>query len=47
MQKKIEILGFLLAWFAVITQFILMIQNREANISETIIRFFSFFTLLL
>lgn len=46
MQKKIEILGCCLAWFAVITQFVLMLQNRQANIPETIIRFFSFFTIL-
>lgn len=46
MQKKIETLGCCLAWFAVITQFILMLQNRQSNIPETIIRFFSFFTIL-
>ena len=46
MQKKIEISGFILCWFAVIAQFILMIQNRQADITETIIRFFSFFTIL-
>lgn len=36
----------LLSWFAIIVQFILMIQNRQADIFETIIRFFSFFTIL-
>lgn len=46
MQRKIEILGFILAWFAVVAQFILMLQNRQADIPETIIRFFSFFTIL-
>lgn len=46
MQKKIEIIGFCLGWFAIITQFVLIIQNRETNIPETIIRFFSFFTIL-
>ncbi|WP_100612494.1 Pr6Pr family membrane protein [Confluentibacter lentus] len=46
MQKKIEIIGFCLGWFAIITQFILIIQNRETDILETIIRFFSFFTIL-
>lgn len=46
MQKKIEIIGFCLGWFAIITQFILIIQNRETDILETIIRFFSFFTII-
>ncbi|WP_445735845.1 Pr6Pr family membrane protein [Mariniflexile sp.] len=46
MKKKIEIIGFCIGWFAIITQFTLMLQNRQANITETIIRFFSFFTIL-
>ncbi|AWM15123.1 hypothetical protein DI487_15525 [Flavobacterium sediminis] len=46
MQKKIEFIGLGLGWFAIITQFILMIQNRQASIAESIIRFFSFFTIL-
>jgi hypothetical protein len=46
MQKKSEIIGFCLGWFAIITQFILIIQNRETDIPETTIRFFSFFTIL-
>ena len=46
MQRKFEITGFILGWFAVIAQFVLMIQNRQADIVETIIRFFSFFTIL-
>lgn len=46
MRKKIETIGFLLGWFAIITQFILTLQNRQANIPETIIRFFSYFTIL-
>ncbi|MDD3005878.1 Pr6Pr family membrane protein [Flavobacterium sp.] len=41
-----NILGFTICWFAIITQFVLMIQNRQAEILETIIRFFSFFTIL-
>jgi hypothetical protein len=36
---------FIMAWFAVITQFVLMIANRTASEGETIIRFFSFFTI--
>lgn len=46
MKKKFEIIGFLLGWFAIITQFVLIIQKRQASILETIIRFFSFFTIL-
>ena len=46
MKKIFEIGGFCISWFAVIMQFILMIQNRQADIPETIIRFFSFFTIL-
>lgn len=36
----------LILWFAVITQYSLMIDNRIASITETSIRFFSFFTIL-
>lgn len=46
MKRNFEIGGFCISWFAVIMQFILMIQNRQADIPETIIRFFSFFTIL-
>jgi hypothetical protein len=46
MRKYIDSIGFLLGWLAIIGQFILMIQNRQADITETIIRFFSFFTIL-
>jgi hypothetical protein len=35
-----------LAWLSVITQFYLMLENRVAPIPETIVRFFSFFTIL-
>ena len=38
--------GAIIGWFAVIAQFILMIQHRVFDIPETIIRFFSFFTIL-
>ena len=37
---------FLAAWFALVSQFILMMENRVETISETIIRYFSFFTIL-
>lgn len=46
MKKKFGIIGCCLGWFAVIVQLFLMIQNRQADIPETIIRFFSFFTIL-
>ncbi len=36
----------LITWFAVIAQFVIMIQNRVESVPETIIRFFSFFTIL-
>ena len=38
-------IGAATAWFAVITQFYLMIANRVVSIPETILRFFSFFTI--
>ena len=46
MRNYLDITRFLLGWLAIIVQFILMIQNRQADIPETIIRFFSFFTIL-
>jgi hypothetical protein len=35
-----------LGWFAIMAQFYLIINNRVASIPETVIRFFSFFTIL-
>ncbi len=46
MQRKIEIIGLCLGWFAVIAQFYLILENRETSVLETTIRFFSFFTIL-
>ena len=46
MKKHLELVGLSLGWFAVIGQFILMLQNRVTDVAETIIRFFSFFTIL-
>lgn len=46
MKKKAEIIGFCITWFAIITQFVLMIINRQTDVQEAIIRFFSFFTIL-
>lgn len=44
--KWYTLITALLGWFAVITQFVLLIQNRITPLTETIIRFFSFFTIL-
>lgn len=46
MKKTLELIGCCLGWFAVIGQFILMIQHRQADVLETVVRFFSFFTIL-
>lgn len=45
-KRLISVLGATLAWASVILQFILMIENRITSIPETIVRFFSFFTIL-
>ncbi len=49
MQKKsariIALVGALIAWFAIIAQFYLMITNSVVSFPETILRFFSFFTI--
>ena len=37
---------FLAGWFALISQFVLMLENRVVPVPETIVRFFSFFTIL-
>ncbi|MEO6328419.1 MAG: Pr6Pr family membrane protein [Ginsengibacter sp.] len=46
MRKKISILLAVIVWFSIVTQLYLMMQNRTASVTETIIRFFSFFTIL-
>ena len=46
MKKNISILFAAIGWFAVIAQYILMIENRVAPVGETTVRFFSFFTIL-
>ncbi len=46
MRTKFDILGFCLGWFAIISQFFLMLQNRQTDVPEMIIRFFTFFTIL-
>jgi hypothetical protein len=46
MEKKLSILIAAIVWFAVISQFYLMMENRVTDVPETTIRFFSFFTIL-
>jgi len=45
-KKMLQWLIAIIGWLAIILQFYLMIQNRVTGIGETIIRFFSFFTIL-
>ncbi|MFN3754104.1 Pr6Pr family membrane protein [Flavobacterium sp.] len=45
-KDKVIFIGSALSWFAVIMQFILMMQNRVESLTETTIRFFSFFTIV-
>jgi len=45
-QQTFVFIGALLAWFAVIFQFYLIIVNRNYSILITIIKFFTFFTIL-
>lgn len=45
-RNWIDLIGFLLGWFSIIGQFVLMLENRQTDVFETIIRFFSFFTIL-
>lgn len=48
-QKSNNVLPALISvigWFAVFLQFYLIIENRVASVGETVIRFFSFFTIL-
>jgi hypothetical protein len=46
MRKKLSIIFSVLVWVAVVAQFILMLQNRATDVPETVIRFFSYFTIL-
>lgn len=46
MKRLLSLLFAVIAWFAVLTQYYLMIENRASSISEMTIRFFSFFTIL-
>lgn len=46
MRNYIDITGFILGWFAIIGQFFLAIENRQTDVTEAVIRFFSYFTVL-
>ena len=46
MKKSLSLIFAWVAWFSVIAQFYLMIENRIVSLNETIIRFFSYFTIL-
>lgn len=45
-QKMYIAAGTCLAWFSLIAQFYLIIQNRQASILETVFRYFGYFTIL-
>ena len=45
-MKKYVTIYSLVSWIVLMIQFILIIQNRVVSIPETIVRFFSFFTIL-
>ena len=46
MSRRLALLFAIIAWFAVLVQLVLMIQNRTAPLTETIARFLTFFTIL-
>ncbi|MBY5958479.1 Pr6Pr family membrane protein [Membranicola marinus] len=46
MKRKLEAFGSVITWLTIVIQLVLMIQNRVASVPETLIRFFSFFTIL-
>ncbi|MEO6346755.1 MAG: Pr6Pr family membrane protein [Aquaticitalea sp.] len=45
-RNTLNIIGATISWFAVFGQLVLIILNRQAGVFETVIRFFSFFTIL-
>jgi hypothetical protein len=45
-QRLMCITGALMGWFALIAQLCLIIENRAASLTETILRYFGFFTIL-
>ncbi|MEO7961116.1 MAG: hypothetical protein ABIR19_06205, partial [Ginsengibacter sp.] len=44
--RKLLFVISLLGWFALLSQLYLILQNRVAPVFETVIRYFSFFTIL-
>lgn len=44
--KGFAVIGAIISWGAVLLQLYLMLQNRTAPVAETLVRFFSFFTIL-
>nr|WP_297782620.1 Pr6Pr family membrane protein [uncultured Allomuricauda sp.] len=46
MRRNFEILGLCMGWFAVLAQLYLLLQNREASVVESLVRFVSYFTIL-
>lgn len=46
MKRILITIGAVLGWFALISQLYLIIANRIASLPETILRYFSFFTIL-
>jgi hypothetical protein len=46
MKKILALLFACTAWFALIAQFYIMMENRLFPVPETVIRFFSYFTIL-
>lgn len=45
-EKALQVFVALAGWFALVAQFYLILVNRQAPVTETIIRYFSFFTIL-
>jgi hypothetical protein len=45
-KNSFALVAGLTGWFAVIVQFVILMENKTASTGETIIRFFSFFTIL-
>ena len=43
--KFIALIGAVIGWFAIIVQLYLIITNRVVSVPETLLRFFSFFTI--
>ncbi len=46
LQKPIALFGLSMGIVAIVLQFCFMLHNRTASVPETIVRFFSFFTIL-